>query len=159
MRFGHTYDPVNLGVDFLGPRIAPDGKDSAVSGGQAQRSRLGGWTVAGAGSPRRCGCLGQGRRAQRGQIVEMTFGKGSDAARRSPDAAAGGAARSFRLTMPAKPIFLAARLTCFCLGVEFLNGVRQASISDRHGCACSSARWRAVTDVFMFHETQEAGTG
>jgi hypothetical protein len=54
-----------------------------------------------------------------------------------PDAAAGGAARSFRLTMPAKPIFLAARLTCFCLGVEFLNGVRQASISDRHGCACS----------------------
>jgi hypothetical protein len=33
--FGHTYDPVNLGVDFLGPCIAPDGKDSAVSGGQA----------------------------------------------------------------------------------------------------------------------------
>ena len=33
--FGHTEDPVNLGVDFLGSCIAPDGKDSAVSGGQA----------------------------------------------------------------------------------------------------------------------------
>jgi hypothetical protein len=33
--FGHTQDPVNLGVDFLGPCIAPDAKDSAVSGGQA----------------------------------------------------------------------------------------------------------------------------
>jgi len=28
--FGQTQDPVNLGVDFLGPCIAPDGKDSAV---------------------------------------------------------------------------------------------------------------------------------
>jgi len=33
--FGHTHDPVNLGVDFLGPCIAPEGKDSAISGGQA----------------------------------------------------------------------------------------------------------------------------
>ena len=33
--FWHMYDPVNLGVNFLGPCIAPDGKDSAVSGGQA----------------------------------------------------------------------------------------------------------------------------
>jgi hypothetical protein len=33
--FGNTQDSVNLGVDFLGPCIAPDGKDSAVRGGQA----------------------------------------------------------------------------------------------------------------------------
>jgi hypothetical protein len=33
--FGHMQDPVNYAVDFLWPCIAPDGKDSTVSGGQA----------------------------------------------------------------------------------------------------------------------------
>ena len=33
--FGHTQGAVNLGMDLLGPRIAPDGKDSTVNGGQA----------------------------------------------------------------------------------------------------------------------------
>ena len=49
--FGHTEDPVNLGVDFLGPCIAPDGKHSAVSGGQAHGHDLVGGQLPAQGLP------------------------------------------------------------------------------------------------------------
>ena len=52
-----TQEPVNLGVDFLGPFIAPNGKDSAVSGGQAHGHDFVGRQLSAQGLPGRCGCL------------------------------------------------------------------------------------------------------
>ena len=62
--FGHTYDPVNLGVDFIGPCTAPDGKDSAVSGGQAHGHDLVGGQLPAQGLPGSVNALVKKRRAQ-----------------------------------------------------------------------------------------------